>query len=358
MAPDFIDGLRSAFPIYQHGAADDADVTPPPQEAQVVRADPPGGGEPDPAQQAREARDLIRRLLGLDLPGPTLLHSGEDKPWIPQGQGVHGDEVLTTYTYDTENFSGSAQVLLSLQDQVSGAETHNVILGGGPVAGGAPGETAAAPSKGGGVSTDGEFVYVADTREVYVYRRSDIEAAAEGDSVPAVHVHQLPEDVTASYIAVRDGVAYIGRFGSDDPGSDYYGNPELYQFSVSDGVLQAPAAQGGSTATTILGEDSDPPPPITTPYKAQGVAVTHDGGLLFTAEIDGDKQLVYRSPDGEERGIHGIDTYAEGLNIVGDEVWVTYEDGAHKYDGDKGHSYIVRIPISDLDIDPASLIEP
>jgi hypothetical protein len=165
----------------------------------------------------------VRALVASDVPassgsapvGPKLLHL--ETGWTPQGQGYDAkrDEVLTTY------YAEGRGVLLSVQDKNSGSETHQVRLGGL-----SPEDPAGPPTHGGGVSTDGEFVYVSDTRHIYVYKREDIEKAErEGTEVNASQVMDVPQPeqlkdpatgidlVSAgSYMTVKDGYAYIGAY--------------------------------------------------------------------------------------------------------------------------------------------------
>jgi hypothetical protein len=43
------------------------------------------------------------------------------------------------------------------------------------------------------------------------------------------------------------------------------------------------------------------------------------------------------------------DSWAQGSNIVSDELWVTYENGSVQYDDKDGPQSIERIPLSDLE---------
>jgi hypothetical protein len=293
--------------------------------------------------------------------GPALNRQWLGEGFVPQGQGYGNGQVLSSYNNGTS-------VRLELQDAQTGEHVQDVELGSRqppvlwPLA-----QTLGnhAPDKGGGVATDGEFVYLADTQGVYVYKRSDIMAASAGETVPAVSFQPTPDD--ASYITVKDGYAYVGQFGVRPGGigdKDYGNDPSLTRYEIDD---------DGSF------DLEHPTGPIATPYYAQGVAVT-EKGLLFTTSYsnkDGEspKSLKFQPFDGEagyrnfevartELTIFGhplgisvpethdvleLGYYAEEVNIVGDEVWITYESAADKFDGE-GEDHIVRVPLSDLDL--------
>lgn len=282
--------------------------------------------------------------------GPRLVHL--DAGWTPQGQGhdAKRGEVLTTY------YRGSS-VLLSVQDAKSGRETHDVRLGGlGP---GAPGGPVKGPSHGGGVSTDGRNVYVSDTDRIYVYSRKAIEAAERrgepakpSQVVPVPKPDHLRDPATGiglvsagSYMAVKDGYAYVGAYSKEGDGKA--GAVWRYALDDKTGELVRGSRQG----------------PIRAPDRAQGVAVV-DGALLFTT---GARELMYQPIDtrgGRFRadidarvdiGNGLIDPYAQGLNVIGNELWVTYESGARAYRDDvaRPREHIQRIPLRRLDLDAA-----
>ncbi len=274
--------------------------------------------------------------------GPPLLHLGAG--WTPQGQGYDArrNELLTTY------YAEGQGVLLSLQDKDSGQETHQVQLGGKQPVG--------PPTHGGGVSTDGEFIYVSDTRHIYVYKREDLEKAEKTfTDVPAFQVMEVPSGdgltdpatgiglvSSGSYMTVKDGYAYVGGYSKDGDGK--VGAVWRYKVDEKTGELIEDSRQG----------------PIRAPDRAQGVAVV-DGALLFTT---GDKKLVYQPFEATESSFTAdiqdrvdlsngkIDPYAQGLNVIDGELWVTYESGSHKYrDNVKNpRESIQRIPLEELDL--------
>lgn len=301
---------------------------------------------------------------------PELVHL--DEGWTPQGQAYAGNgELLTTYYYhdrlslgdfiglgydDSQYLPPSEYpfreegltergVLLSIQDTKVGTERSVALLG--------PGGDSAyrAPTHGGGVATRGDYVYVSDTDGIYVYSRSQIDNAPVNPAtgrveVPALEVIPQPSAPdggdfvsNASFMTVHGNYAYVGTYNKDEGDTDTTG--AVWRFEIDgDGSLINPTG------------------PIAAPDRAQGVTVVNDGqGLLFST---GDKQLVYQpiesndetfAADGESSDVGNgkLDSWAQGINIVGDELWVTYENGSSQYDGRDGPQRIERIPLSELD---------
>ena len=284
--------------------------------------------------------------------GPRLKHLEDG--WIPQGQGYDDGrgQVLTSYYRKSGPPIHSLElVLLSIQDKKSGDEQLNVILGG---KGDFP-----PPSHGGGVSTDGKYVYVADTDAVYTYTGKELaESARDGGFAKPIDVMRLPKDTedpdpesdtplisNGSFMTVKDGYAYVGGYSKDGDGKA--GAVWRYAIDPDSGKLIKDSREG----------------PIRAPDRAQGIAVV-DGALLFTT---GKHELVYQPYDedrftadiDDRKDISNgrIDPYAQGLNIIDGEVWVTYESGADKYDQevDVPRKHIQRIPLEDLDLESVGL---
>lgn|GEM_PF-1919833 len=284
--------------------------------------------------------------------GPELLHL--DAGWTPQGQGYDAKrgEVLTTY------YSDDHDVLLSVQDKNSGSESLQVQLGGTDPKHPEEGK----PTHGGGVSTDGDFVYVSDTRGIYVYTREELERAAKtGTVAQASQVMEVPfpEGVkdpatgmdlvsAGSFMTVKDGYAYIGGYSKDGDGKA--GAVWRYKVDEKTGELIKDSRQG----------------PIRAPDRAQGMTVV-DGAILFTT---GDQKLIYQPFEASEDSFTAnidnrvdignglIDPYAQGVNVIDGELWVTYESGSHKYRDGLNPKYeprehIQRIPLEDLDLGAA-----
>ncbi|WP_338863714.1 hypothetical protein [Myxococcus stipitatus] len=285
--------------------------------------------------------------------GPKLEHLGGG--WIPQGQGYDAsrNEFLTTYYQNNS-------VQLSVQNKGSGKETKLAKLGGTPLD-----PKNEVPKHGGGVATDGRFVYVSDTKNIFVYTRADIEKAKSGAQVHAiqklpVNTPSNPPDkekdkkykeykVAGSFIAVKDGYAYVGAFSGT---GENKGAVSRYKIDPLTGKIFNQSRTG----------------PIEAPKRAQGIAVVN-GALLFTT---GEKKLIYQpitsTADSFQANTSArkdisnkkIGPYAQGINVIGNELWVTYESGAKKYKNKlkspyTPHEYIVGIPLNLLDLKAAGI---
>ncbi len=311
-----------------------------------------GFGNTPPAAVPALAKQHVPEAGGSTRLGPEFLHL--DAGWIPQGQGYDAKrgEVLTTYYDDSHN------VLLSVQDKRSGNETQQVRLGGR-----SPDDPAGPPTHGGGVSTNGKFVYVADTEHIYVYTREELERAArtgteaQAFDVTEVLVSENVDDPAsdldlrsrASFMTVKGDYAYVGGYSPNE--DDKAGAVWRYKIA-DDGSIIEGSRQG----------------PIRAPDQAQGMTVV-DGALVFTT---GSQKLYYQPfeesessfeadvEDRKEIGNGLIDPYAQGVNIIDGEVWVTYESGSHEYrdelgEGEVPRTHIQRIPLEDLDLEEAGL---
>ncbi|TWT19336.1 hypothetical protein FQY83_13350 [Luteimonas marina] len=331
-------------------------------------------------------RELNQRVLDLHLQGtdgPRLLHSGPGSDWIPQGQGHDAGrgEVLSTY-------NDGGQVLLSFQKIVSecdpATDEVSVILGGDP-----EDPDAGAPSKGGGVATDGEYIYVADTQEVYVYRRTDVEAALQPEAprpplrpdaqpstsqllqrpvTPTVEaIARIPidagdgNDISASYLTLHDGHLYVGDFTSTGITNTFSGR--------NDPTRDAELRRYALDPDTGLFDPADYRS-IEAPKYAQGAVVT-DTGVLFSTSLGSGvtapaDDLVFQpttdtpatfSTDGDAREVGHLPHYAQGLNVIDGELWVTHESAADKYrdNVDDPLDHIQRYSIDDLGLSPGDL---
>lgn len=329
---------------WAHTAADRHAAAQAAARADRERYDVDGDGVVTPAERQAVARaELMEALFGGTVP-PELLHlRDEDYEGIPQGQGYDAarDEFLTTYY--AKDGDTSEDVRLSIQDKRTGYETAYVQL---------KDEDGGELGHGGGVATDGRWVYVSDGGQVLVYDRAEIDAAAPGTPVNASHSQDVP--VSSFMNLSPDGrYAYVGEWDKNTvlPGDSTPGYPELYRYEV-DHETGALVNQSG---------------PQRIPNNAQGVAET-DGGLLFTTSW-GDKpgispnELVYQPFDGDQsQGFSLVDSgdahdvaelpyYAEGINVVGDDVYVTHESGASAYQGEDGQTHIQHHDLDDLDLD-------
>ncbi|MGO1070712.1 hypothetical protein [Lysobacter sp. CA199] len=315
-------------------------------------------------------------------PGPVAaaeeiehIHQGEGSPWTAQGLGYDEAErtFFTTYYRDdppdtitidpgnngtqieTANPSPQADlpnVRLSVQDRVTGAELPDVYLAG-------P-DGRQELSKGGGVAVAGEYVYVADSSQVYVYRRDDIYNARPGQIVEAVRVNEV-EEGSASYINIHDGKAYVGRWVENHPWqSAADGDPEVHVYQIDPETGRFVNEGGGYTYNVEDPRRTSAAPlaTIQTPYNVQGIAVDDDG-IAFSASF-GDfgpapSDLIWQDWSDRsnyelsgDRREYDVPDYNEGIQIVDGEIFVATEEGAEKYDGEGGLNEIRRYDLDDV----------
>lgn len=322
--------------------------------------------------------------------GIPLRHAGAGSDWIPQGQGYDEtrNQVLTSYYKD------GGPVLLSFEDLDPWQNCEPAKREFSVELGGTSEDPDNAPGKGGGVATDGTYVYVADGGEVFVYRREDVMAqfAPEppdgpvlpgSEPLPGVHsgatvqaIARIPIDppndgneFTASYLTVKDGQLYVGDFtstrltnyasGRDDPTRD----AELRRYAID-------PETGLFGGARVSGDDAMTYDSIDAPKYAQGAAVT-DTGVVFSTSLGSGffapaDELVFQqttsttdafSTDGDARVIGRLDHYAEGLNFIDGQLWVTHESAADKYrdNVDDPHDQIQVHSIDDLGISAEDL---
>jgi len=249
----------------------------------------------------------------------------------PQGLGYDegSGEFLTTY-YDAEG------VTLLIQGK-AGMDETSVELGGGDGHG--------APTKGGGVATDGDYVYVADGGELYVYSRTEIDAAA-GDGRPAVPEYVKDDIAAGSYVEVKDGKLYVGDFNTppDGPFEKYQGEPRLYQYDIHDGVVA-----------------DDYNYSVKTPYYVQDVAIT-DEGLLFSRSYSNKDHsphyLTMQEGDAlsgnleswqDAQNVREIPYYSEGISILENgAIYVVHESGSYNSNGDSSDTHVQRTSLDEL----------
>ena len=298
--------------------------------SQIVRSleDSLGSHSADPDADNNGWPDWLEdSFLGQFLPiGPKYLHAGPDSPWTQQGQGYDPitDEILTTY-YDqddtVENAPDIPGVLLSIQDRESGSESTYVHLTGADGTGG--------PLHGGGVSTDGEFVYVVGGGTVWVYDRAAIDAAPTGGTVTPLH--EIPDIPATSFSTIHGGRLYVGEYVDGDPGS-------LFSYALgADGAL--------------LGEGRYEGP---TPHNSQGVAI-NGNGFLFTQSHGPDhpSDLLYQPFGSDEASTIGeLSALSQGLNVIGNQLYVTSEASAYQFDVPDAPVAIDVFDVSDFGLDP------
>ena len=250
-------------------------------------------------------------------------------------QGLDYDEThrefLTTYYNDDG-------VTLSIQGE-AGTDESGVRLGGG--------DGFDPPGKGGGVATDGEYVYVADGGELYVYSRAEIHAAAEARDGRTVVPEYVKGDIAAgSYVEVKDGKLYVGDFNTppDGPFEKYQGEPHLYQYDIDNGVVA-----------------DHPNWEVRTPYYVQDVAIT-DQGLLYSRSYsnkdysphyltmqEGDPLSGDLEPWEDARNVRDIPYYSEGISVLDNgDVYVIHESGSYNLNGDSSDTHVQRTSLDEL----------
>lgn len=265
------------------------------------------------------------KLLGIDAPVVNLHLDDPDYKGIPQGQGYDAktNEFFTTY-YAQQPVNGKEgyDVRLSVQDKATGLETSYVKL-----------RTSDNRhlGHGGGVGVTDKWVFVSDGGKVYTYDRAQIDAASGGATI-------LPAATTStgasSFMNVSpDGkYAYVGEFDKSiwGPGNETEGWPELHRYEIE----------------AISGKLINGSGPEKIPNNAQGVAITKEG-LIFTTSYGSSwfspNEVIYQkfAKDPSEgfaledrddaKTIGEIEYYAEGANVIGDDLFVTFESGANPY---------------------------
>jgi len=236
---------------------------------------------------------------------PNIAATGDGRGWIPQGLGydpVTGTLLQGYYTKDGEDMGDAAY--LALIDELTGKEKGEVTLGGTyyndegrPLDGGIP-------THAGGVSVDGDNVYVVDNGEVYTYSLSDIRRGGSGETVDQSAPPQKGMS-GGSYSAVKDGKLYLG----------HHEDNELHVY-------------------TREGDQWVKEHTIETPDNCQGVLV-RDNEFVFSASSgrhEDNSQLYVQQFDSNTRGRYDLPSMSQGVVEVNGELVVTYESGAEEFD--------------------------
>lgn len=268
---------------------------------------------------------------------PNTAATGDDRGLIPQGLGYHpgsGTLVQGYYTKDGQSY-------LALIDETTGKEIGEVKLGG-----------THAPTHAGGVTVDGDNVYVVDNGEVYTYSMTELQNAGTGDTVPQAADPQTGMD-GGSYSAIHGNKLYLGDFEKN----------EMYVYE----------RQGGQWAKVDT---------VETPDNTQGVLV-RNGEYVFSASSgrhENNSQLYVQDLDGNRSDPYDLPSMSQGVVEVDGELVVTYESGAEEFDhaigGTSGwwwglddygdlwaNPHMTRTPLSalglspDFDVDPPTLKE-
>lgn len=240
---------------------------------------------------------------------PSIGAWGDGRGLIPQGLGYDpATGLLLQGYYDHDEGDPSVMALI---DEVTGEKVGEVELGG--VTPGAPGQEGVdhgTPGHAGGVTVDGDNVYVTDKGKVYTYSLSDMRDSGPGATVQPQSVQTVANG--GSYSAMKDGLLYLGTFTKSNEGTLH-----VYQPDGKGGWVEMPERE------------------VTTPPRCQGVVV-RDGEYVFATSYgrDNESELVVQGQDGSRESFT-FPNMAEGVVEVDGNVLVTYESGATKYAGDE-----------------------
>jgi hypothetical protein len=275
------------------------------------------------------------------------------KGYVPQGQGVDREKnwVVTTYYQGPTKHGGNppnAGTYLSIH--AAGGKPADAALTLTTLGGFRGGQ---APKHAGGVACAQGKYFVSDTHGIYVYDREALRKHAA--PVPASNFIPFKTGVvkdkngtdlyaSGSFITTKGNKLYVGGYvNPEDPKGR--GKPAqegaLYQWNIEkDGSL-----------TQKKG-------PVACPPRAQGMTAVN-GGFLFAT---GSKELIYQSsevafgmrgPLPSRTSLGQLRAFPQGINVVGADLFVTYESGATKYQGGSGTQAIQKIPIASLARDVA-----
>ncbi|PKH40649.1 hypothetical protein SAMN05192575_105267 [Nocardioides alpinus] len=267
---------------------------------------------------------------------PSIGAWGDGRGRIPQGLGYDPRTgLLLQGFYDQDDGDPSVMALI---DEVTGEKVGEVKLGG--VTPGALGQEDVdhgTPGHAGGVTVDGDTVYVTDKGKVYTYSLSDMRDSGPGATVQPQSVQTV--DNGGSYSAMKDGLLYLGTFTEKSEGTLH-----VYQ----------PDGRGGWVEM--------PDRAVTTPPRCQGVIV-RNGEYVFSTSFgrDNESALVVQDHDGS-RESYAFPNMSEGLVEVDGNVLVTYESGATKYGGDEDDLWptpnLTSTPLSGLGLSGEFFIGP
>ncbi|KGN33950.1 hypothetical protein N802_07680 [Knoellia sinensis KCTC 19936] len=269
---------------------------------------------------------------------PNTAATGDDRGLIPQGLGYDP----ATGTLVQGYYQDGGPSYLALIDETSGREIGEVKLGGSP-----------GPNHAGGVSVDGDNVYVFDNGAMYTYSMTAIQSAGHGETVPQSNDGPTKVD-GGSYSAVHGNKLYLGDFEND----------RMYVYE------RGPGGQWVKVGT------------VPTPNETQGVLV-RDGEYVFSTSYtrhQDNSSLYVQDFDGNRSGPYELPSMSQGIVEVDGELIVTYESGAEKFDSPSGwnlgklwgvddyrdlwaNPYMTRTPLSELglkgdfEVDPPTLKE-
>ncbi|MFW6773532.1 type VII secretion target [Nocardioides sp. CPCC 205120] len=228
---------------------------------------------------------------------PNTAATGDERGWIPQGLGYSDATGLLLQSYYTKDGDST----LALIDEAGGAEVNEVQLGD---------EEGAAPGHVGGVTVDGDHVYVSSGSRVYTYSLEELRNAPPGTRVDASTSSSVP---AASYTAVADGKLYVG--------------------SHADGVMYVYVSDGDGGWVPEL-DGSGEPVSIDTPADVQGVVV-RDGEFVFSTSHGRQNEsalVVQDRESGERSDPYVLPNMSQGIVEIDGEIVTTYESGAEEFD--------------------------
>ncbi|WP_104107798.1 hypothetical protein [Nocardioides sp. 616] len=284
---------------------------------------------------------------------PNTAANGDDRGWIPQGLGydpTSGTLLQGYYTKDDEGHGKDSY--LALVDEVTGREVGEVKLGDSYIDANGNRVSTDHPKHAGGVTVDGDKVYVTDNGKVFTYSLDAIRKTGPGQTVPQERAPQSGMD-GGSYSAMKDGKLYLG---------DHEDN-KLYVYERSGGEW-------------VKVETIDTPP------KTQGVLV-RDDELVFSSSAgrhQDHSQLIVQDHDGNRSEPYELPSMSQGVVEVDGELVVTYESGAGEFDSPLsgtagwwwgrddyqdlwGNPFMTRTPLSELglgedyDVEPGTLLQ-
>lgn len=228
---------------------------------------------------------------------PNTAATGDDRGLIPQGLGYDPDSGTLLQGYYTDD----KKSYLALIDEVTGQEIGEVRLGGYD----GQESSSGGPTHAGGVSIDGDNVYVVDNGEVYTYSLADVRSRGAGETVPQSAPPQTGLQ-GGSYSAMKDGRLYLGDHGKD-----------LLH------VYERGADGKWHEVDTIE-----------TPNDCQGVVV-RDDELVFSSSYgrhQDHSSLIVQDMDGNRQGPYHLPSMSQGVVEVDGGLITTYESGAGKFD--------------------------
>ena len=269
--------------------------------------------------------------------------------FVPQGLACTEDGL-----YIHSGYNGKAMEMHLLQD---GEEKQILPL----MPDGTPCE-----GHGGGVSIAKDFVYVANEAAVIVFRLTDLTDAKEGDEVTASAV--IPMDTAASFCFSDGNLLYVGEFfravDYEIDESHAYTTPagDENRALVSCYLLN----EDGSLADTY------PLHSVSIPHQVQGFAMkdgvymvscswgVNSSELKFydgiidsgrTIDVSGKEVPLYYMDSSNLVKTLKMPAFSEGLDVIGDRVYVSFESACNKYIvGKLFFAYnVVSYPIPEID---------